>query len=98
EKNDEYRHQLRFQTCHVTDYSLAMEFTIEKFIQHEFMSQHLEYDCQITLVLYHFIDEILKCHFSNENPNIKQVRFDEKQQTKGKFYFKSNLINIFFVV
>ncbi|CAF5024179.1 unnamed protein product, partial [Rotaria socialis] len=32
EKNDEYRHQLRFQTCHVTDYSLAMEFTIEKFI------------------------------------------------------------------
>ncbi|CAF2087086.1 unnamed protein product [Rotaria magnacalcarata] len=72
EKNDEYRHQLRFRTCHVTDYSVAMEFTIEKFIQHEFMSQHIEYHCQITLVLYHFIDEILKRHFSNENPNIKQ--------------------------
>ncbi|CAF1670998.1 unnamed protein product [Rotaria magnacalcarata] len=72
EKNDEYRHQLRFRTSHVTNYSPAMECTIEKFIQHEFKRQHIVYHCQITLVLYHYIDEILKRHFYTENPNIKQ--------------------------
>lgn len=74
-KNRDYSQQLRYQTTHLLDYTSSMEETFQNFVQQGFFSQSLDYDCQIELVQYHYIDAVLKQQYLNENPNENQVRW-----------------------
>ncbi|CAF5226114.1 unnamed protein product, partial [Rotaria magnacalcarata] len=74
DQNEIHRNQLRYRTSRVMDYTSAMELTIENFVKQGFMYQRIEYDCQISLVQYHYTDAVLKRQYLIENPNENQVR------------------------
>lgn len=69
----ECHHYLQLDTVHLFDYTFNMEQTIQKFIQRNFLSQSLQYDCQIETVEYHYIDTLIKRQYANEHPTDKQV-------------------------
>lgn len=51
-----------------------MESIIETFVRRHFIDESLEYDCQIALVQYHYIDELIKYYYLASNPDEKQVK------------------------
>ncbi|CAF5193258.1 unnamed protein product [Rotaria magnacalcarata] len=74
DQNEIYRNQLRYRTSHIVDYTSPMELTIENFVKQGFMYQRIEYDCQISLVQYHYTDAVLKRQYLIENPNENQIQ------------------------
>ncbi|CAF4845295.1 unnamed protein product [Rotaria socialis] len=74
DQNEIYRNQLRYRTSHIMDYTSAMELTIENFVKQRFRYQSIEYDCQISLVQYHYTDAVLKRQYLIEHPNENQIQ------------------------
>jgi hypothetical protein len=95
-----YRNQLRYRTTHIIDYTSAMELTIQNLVQQGFMYQRIEYDCEIALVQYHYIDGILKRQYLTENPNEYQVNILSSSSIhifhyRYLFFFNFNLDTYF---
>lgn len=75
EKSEEYHGILEDRIKHLTESSASsIVCIIETFVRQRFMNQRLKYDCEIELVQYEYIDELLKYYYLNENPNEKQVK------------------------
>jgi hypothetical protein len=68
------RHELRLNTCSLSDYTPEIEQIIEKFVEHGLIYLRLEIDCQITLNQYYYIDEILQRQYLTQNPTDIEVK------------------------
>ncbi|CAF3411399.1 unnamed protein product [Rotaria socialis] len=95
DQNEIYRNQLRYRTSHIMDYTSAMELTIENLVQQRFGYQSIEYDCQISLVQYHYTDAVLKRQYLIENPNENQILIFKRlckfkyEEAVTKYHFNS---------
>ena len=62
-KNEEYRRELRSNTCSLSNYTPHIEQCLKEFVQEGLKCLRLEIDCQIALIQYYYTDEILQRQF-----------------------------------
>ena len=80
EKSEEYRRELRTSTSNLSVYTPELEQILEKFVQQELRSLHIEFNYQMALVHYSYMDELLQRYYLTQHPTDIQVNeYEEKR-------------------